>query len=250
MSTEIVKDIICPQCGEPQSTGLRQHQRQGKPRAQAPHLDERCSIGAATAATILRQWPIPFCTQTPRQGMWCVWHPGGEAASMEPPQSAVLYQAPGKKLAELKEKILILDAGFDDVAVELVKNALCTIIQRTYRVERLHAYFSRINGEEMEFAIFLPRKPEPVYHSTKLEVYRQSQEVLRSLDFVDPQALSRSMPSWPASCWRSTRIFDGNCRGRVRVGPPSSAAEGFGKFRLKSQGNQFPLAWGKPDRIY
>ena len=140
-----------------------------------------------------------------------------------------------KNLAELKEKILILDAGFDDVAVELVKNALCTIIQRTYRVERLHAYFSRINGEEMEFAIFLPRKPEPVYHSTKLEVYRQSQEVLRSLDLWTPKALSRSMPSWPASCWRSTRIFDGNCRGRVRVGPPSSAAEDFGKIS-----SQFP----------
>ena len=53
--------------------------------------------------------------------------------------------------------------------MELVKNALCTIIQRTYRVERLHAYFSRINGEEMEFAIFLPRKPEPVYHSNDVD---------------------------------------------------------------------------------
>ena len=112
----------------------------------------------------------------------------GEAASMEPtPEVQSFTKRRVKNLAELKEKILILDAGFDDVAVELVKNALCTIIQRTYRVERLHAYFSRINGEEMEFAIFLPRKPEPVYHSTKLEVYRQSQEVLRSLDFVDPQ---------------------------------------------------------------
>ena len=43
----------------------------------------------------------------------------------------------------------------------------------------------------MEFAVFLPRKAEPVYHSTKLEVYRQSLEVLRSLDFVDPSGFAR-----------------------------------------------------------
>ena len=58
-------------------------------------------------------------------------------------------------------------------------------------MDRVHGYFSRVNNGEMEFAIFLPRKYEPVYHSTKLEVYRQSQEVLRSLDFVDPQGFAK-----------------------------------------------------------
>ena len=44
---------------------------------------------------------------------------------------------------------------------------------------------------EMEFAIFLPQTNEPVYHSTKLDVYKQSQEVLRALDFVDPAGFVR-----------------------------------------------------------
>ena len=114
--------------------------------------------------------------------------PAGESRTAEPTQEVQSYtKRTVKNLAELKEKILIFDAGFDDVAIELVKNALCTIIAKTYQVNRVHAYFSRINEEEMEFAVFLPRKQEPVYHSTKLDVYRQSQEVLRSLDFVDPQ---------------------------------------------------------------
>ena len=39
----------------------------------------------------------------------------------------------------------------------------------------------------MDFAIFLPRQPEPVYHSTRIEVYNQSQEVLRTLDYVEPE---------------------------------------------------------------
>ena len=96
-----------------------------------------------------------------------------------------------KNLAELKEKILIFDAGYDDTAVELVKNALCGIIRNTYKVSRVHAYFSRVDNGEMEFAIFLPQTNEPVYHSTKLDVYKQSQEVLRALDFVDPAGFVR-----------------------------------------------------------
>ena len=189
MSTEIVKDIICPQCGEPQKYRLYASiNAKENPELKRRILDEtlfdwrcnRCNYFAAMAHS--------FLYTDPEAGYVVCVAPGGEAASMEPtPEVQSFTKRRVKNLAELKEKILILDAGFDDVAVELVKNALCTIIQRTYRVERLHAYFSRINGEEMEFAIFLPRKPEPVYHSTKLEVYPQSQEVLRSLDFVDPQ---------------------------------------------------------------
>ena len=86
---------------------------------------------------------------------------------------------------------MIFDAGYDDTAVELVKNALCGIIRNTYKVSRVHAYFSRVDNGEMEFAIFLPQTNEPVYHSTKLDVYKQSQEVLRALDFVDPAGFVR-----------------------------------------------------------
>ena len=171
MSTEIVKDIICPQCGEPQKYRLYASiNAKENPELKRRILDEtlfdwrcnRCNYFAAMAHS--------FLYTDPEAGYVVCVAPGGEAASMEPtPEVQSFTKRRVKNLAELKEKILILDAGFDDVAVELVKNALCTIIQRTYRVERLHAYFSRINGEEMEFAIFLPRKPEPVYHSTKLE---------------------------------------------------------------------------------
>ena len=171
MSTEIEKDILCPQCGQSQKYRLYASiNAKENPELKRRILDEtlfdwrcnRCNYFAAMAHS--------FLYTDPEAGYVVCVAPGGEAASMEPtPEVQSFTKRRVKNLAEL------------------VKNALCTIIQRTYRVERLHAYFSRINGEEMEFAIFLPRKPEPVYHSTKLEVYRQSQEVLRSLDFVDPQ---------------------------------------------------------------
>ena len=145
---------------------------------------KRCNYFAAMA--------YAFLYTDPQAGLVVCVAPAGEAADAQPtPEVASYTKRTVKNLAELKEKILIADAGFDDVAMELVKSALCSIMKRTYRVNRVHAYFSRVNGEELEFAVFLPRKREPVYHSTKADVYGQSQEVLRSLDYVDPQGFSR-----------------------------------------------------------
>ena len=42
----------------------------------------------------------------------------------------------------------------------------------------------------LPISIYLPRKPEPVYHSTRIEVYAQSQEVLRTLNYSDPEDFS------------------------------------------------------------
>lgn len=195
MSTEIVKDIICPQCGESQKYRLYASiNAKENPEFKQKILDEtlfdwrcrRCNYFAAMA--------YPFIYTDPAAGYVISTAPMGTNGAVEPTEAVKDYvKRSAKNLAELKEKILIFDAGLDDVAVELVKNALCGIIKNTYKVSRVHAYFSRINEKagEMEFAIFLPRKTEPVYHSTKLDVYKQSQEVLRTLDFVDPEGFIR-----------------------------------------------------------
>lgn len=193
MSTEIAKEIICPQCGEPQKYKLYASiNAKENPELKQKILNEtlfdwrckRCNYFAAMAYSFLY-------TDPEAKYMVCV-APGGQTRSVEPTQEIQSYtKRTVKNLAELKEKILIFDGGYDDVAIELVKSALCTIIAKTYQVPRVHAYFSRVDKGEMEFAIFLPRTQQPVYHSTKLEVYSQSQEVLRTLDFVDPAGFIR-----------------------------------------------------------
>lgn len=193
MSTEIEKDIICPQCGELQKYRLYASiNAKENPDLKRRVLEEtlfdwrckRCNYFAAMAYS--------FLYTDPEAGYVICVTPAGEGANTEPTQEIQPFtKRTVKNLAELKEKVLIFDSGFDDVAMELVKSALCTIIKKTYQVNRVHAYFSRVSKEEMEFAIFLPRQREPVYHSTKLEVYRQSQEVLRALDYVDPQGFVR-----------------------------------------------------------
>ncbi len=195
MSTEIVKDIICPQCGESQKYRLFSSVNvKENPEFKQKILDEtffdwrckRCNYFAAMA--------YPFLYTDPAAGYVISVAPLGTNGEIEPTEAVREYVKRGvKNLAELKEKILIFDAGYDDAAVELVKNALCGIIKNSYHVNRVHAYYSRVNEQagEMEFAIFLPKKTEPVYHSTKLDVYKQSQEVLRTLDFVDPTGFAR-----------------------------------------------------------
>lgn len=188
MSTEITKDIICPQCGESQKYKLfASINAKENPELKRQILDEtlfdwrcrRCNYFAAMA--------YPFLYTDPDQNYVVCVVPAGSESAVEPTEAVKDYtKRRVKNLAELKEKILIFDSGYDDIAIELVKNALCGIIKNSYKVSRVHAYFSRVNNGEMEFAIFLPRKDEPVYHSTKMDVYKQSQEVLRALDFVDP----------------------------------------------------------------
>ncbi|WP_322173390.1 CpXC domain-containing protein [Acutalibacter caecimuris] len=192
MSTEIVKDIICPQCGESQKYRLYTSvNAQEHPELKQSVLDEtlfdwrcqRCSYFAAMA--------YPFVYLDNQAKYVVCLTPGGSGSAVEPTEAMRDYiKRRVKNLAELKEKVLIFDNGLDDVAVELMKNALCSIIKRNYGNARLHAYFSKVEGDKMDFAIFMPRQLEPVYHSTRVEVYNQSQEVLRTLDYTDPQGFA------------------------------------------------------------
>lgn len=193
MSTEITKDIICPQCGQTQKYRLfTSINNSENPELKNDILSEtlfdwrceRCNYFAAMA--------YPFVYTDPKAGYIICVSPLGSTGNVEPPNVMADYiKRSVKNLAELKEKILIFDSGYDDVAMELVKNALCLIIKDSYKVQNLHAYFSRVHDGELEFAVFLPRKNESVYHSTREEVYKQSQEVLRALDFTDPEGFAR-----------------------------------------------------------
>lgn len=189
MSTEIIKDILCPQCGESQQHRI----------LSSIHAAEQPDQKDAILREVFFDWTCVHCDYTAamaypflyidreKEYVICL-APVGNTESIEPSGAmGTKKKRMVKNLSEMKEKILIFDAGYDDVCMELVKSALCSIIKKTYKVNRLHAYFSRENEGELEFAIFLPGKDAPVYHSTKTEVYFQSQEVLRALAYQEPQ---------------------------------------------------------------
>ena len=189
---EIVKDIICPQCGESQKYRLYTSiDAQEHPELKASILDETLFDWRCQHCNYFAAMAYPFVYIDKQVGYVVCLAPGGSGNAVEvtePLRNFVKRRV--KNLAEMKEKILIFDTGCDDAAVELMKNALCTIVKRGYGNANVHAFFSRAVEEIWEFAIFMPRKPEPVYHSTRVEVYRQSQEVLRALNYMDPEGFA------------------------------------------------------------
>lgn len=193
MSTEITKDIICPQCGEAQKYRIYTSiNAQDNPELKQLIMKEELFDWRCQRCNYFADMAYPFVYTDPYKQLMICFTPMGTADNVEPPKSLSGYiKRSVKNMAELKEKILLFDTGYDDVAMELVKNALCGIIKQTYKVNRVHAYFSRENEGELEFAIFLPGKQDAIYHSTKADVYEQSQEVLRALNFAEPTGFMR-----------------------------------------------------------
>lgn len=199
MSTQITKEIVCPKCSQSERidmiTGINNTQN---PEFKEKILSEtlfdwrckKCGYGA--------QMVYPLVFHDPKKGYIVALTPtAGKSKSIEPTSElADITKRRVKSLAELKEKIMIFDSDLDDIAVELVKNALCTIIRKSYKSNKIKAYFSRICPDKsLEFAIFLGGKKEAVYHATKPEVYNQSAEVLRSLNFTEPNDFMRVGPT-------------------------------------------------------
>lgn len=190
---ELTKDIICPHCGEAQKyriyagiSGIR------TPRLKQMILEETLFDWKCSRCGYFANMAYPLMYNDPQAGyVVCLDLVEGtnKVTATEQMQDMKLRMV--KNPAELKEKILIFDSGYDDVAMELVKGALCDIVRGTYQVKRVHAYFSRENQGELEFAVFLPGKNEPVYHSTRVDVYKQSEEVLKSMAIGSPSGFVR-----------------------------------------------------------
>lgn len=190
MSTSMVKEIACPQCGASEKLTLYAGINvEDNPELKEKILDEslfdfrceRCGYGAQMA------YPLVYHDQ--KAGYMIALYRTDSKGNKVEAGAAIsgIIKRRVENLAELKEKILIFDAGLDDVAVELVKNALCSIVKKTYANSEIKCYFSRkCEDGSLEFAIFLSGKEEPIYHATKPEVYNQSSEVLRSLNFKEP----------------------------------------------------------------
>ena len=118
MSTEIEKDIICPQCGESQKYRLfASVNAKENPDLKRRVLSEtlydwrckRCNYFAAMAYS--------FLYTDPEAGYMVCVAPAGETSAMEPTQEIQSYtKRMVKNLAELKEKIQHLwsDKGLTD----------------------------------------------------------------------------------------------------------------------------------------
>lgn len=184
MSTGITKDIVCPSCGQTQklelytSINAKENPELRRDILRESVFDWECRHCGYTA-----QMAYPTIYHDPDKGFMVCLRPSGAVSKPETvPAVKKLIKRSVKNPQELKEKILIFEAGLDDAAVELVKNAIVTVIKKSFD-GNVHAYFSSVQDETIKFALFIKGRQEPVYQTTQMAVYRQSQEVLRALDY-------------------------------------------------------------------
>lgn len=186
MSTGIKKDIVCPACGQTQKLEMYTSiNAEENPELRRDVLRESIFDWECRHCGYVAQMAYPMIYHDPSRGFMICLRPSGAVSKAEPiPAVKSLIKRSVKNPQELKEKILIFEAGLNDTAVELVKNAIVTVIRKSIE-GNVHAYFCSANEEELRFAIFVKGRQDPVYQSTKMAVYRQSQEVLRTLDYKD-----------------------------------------------------------------
>ena len=187
MSTGITKDIVCPSCGQTQKLDLYTSiNSEENPELRRDILRESVFDWECRHCGYIAQMAYPTIYHDPERGFMICLRPSGAVSKPEAiPAVKNLIKRSVKNPQEMKEKILIFEAGLDDTAVELVKNAIVTVIRKSVD-GNVHAYFSAATEEELKFALFIKGRQDPVYQTTQMAVYRQSQEVLRTLDYKTP----------------------------------------------------------------
>ena len=191
MSSELTKEVVCPHCGKAVKTRMwASISAEISPDLRRKILDET-----------LFDWKCPACSRELQLVYPCLYHdkgrrfmvyvaPGEESprsvqAVTEFPQLAQVRKRTVASLAELKEKIMIFEAGLDDQAVELVKLALCDVLWNKYHRKAAACFFCYVDepADRMGFSVFLEGDAQPIRQRTKFEVYRRSREVLEALDY-------------------------------------------------------------------
>ena len=190
MSTFIKKDVACPNCGSTKKlTIISAVNSLENPELKEKILKESFFDFECPSCNYRCSLMYPTIYHDPKKGfMVGLYRSGTKGSKVEAPASInALTKRRVKDLAELKEKILIFDNNLDDIAVEMVKNAILEVFKKSYENESVKAYFTK-TGENggLEFAIFCGKTKTPQYHLSKREVYDNCCEILRSLNYKEP----------------------------------------------------------------
>ena len=199
MSTKIQKDIVCPACGQTQklemytSVNAEENPELRRDILRESMFDWECLHCGYTA-----QMAYPMIYHDPMNAFMICLRPSGAVSGAEPiPAVRALKKRSVKNPQELKEKILIFEAGLDDAAVELVKNAIVTVVRKNLD-GNVHAYFCAATEEELRFALFVrsPCTRPPKWPCTA------SRRRFCARSITNPRTISpSSTPSSPKAFW-------------------------------------------------
>ncbi len=190
MSTEIRKEVCCPDCGAKTTARMWSGiNAEVNPNLRLSVLDES-----------LFDWRCPQCGYEAMLAYPCLYHDKG--------RRFMIYILPGKpdpakaagigaqfpqlrgvrkrvtgSLATLKEKILLFEDGLDDRAAELVKLLLAMVLERGKgkHVEQGFYCSSDEAADRIGFSFFVEGEEEPVRRMTSFAAYRQALSIVQNL---------------------------------------------------------------------
>ncbi|MDD3261120.1 MAG: CpXC domain-containing protein [Oscillospiraceae bacterium] len=187
MSTQVNKDVCCPQCGKPVRTKMWTGiSADTEPVLRQKVLDET-----------LFDWQCPHCGYQAELVYPCLYHdkekkfmiylvPEGSGKDLKAvevdkrfPQLDGITKREVSSPMELKEKILIFEAGLNDVGVELVKAGLAGIVEERQgkAVETGCFCFASQETDRMGFLFFLEGEENPVKKATRFATYEKAMEI-------------------------------------------------------------------------
>lgn len=190
MSTQMSKDVGCPKCGAAVRTLMWPGVcAQDNPELRARVLDETFFDWKCTECGYSAQFEYPCLYHDRERGFMVYVAPSGSEREFRPvdvgekfPQLAGVKKRVVATPAELKEKILIFEAGLDDYAVELVKYALAGVLAEKTGKKTVQGYFSYADEKSNRicFSFFPEGEDGPVLRKTSMDAYRKSLEIAQS----------------------------------------------------------------------
>ena len=185
MSTCISKEIICAHCGAkqkiqawPSATVLQ------NPELREQVLHETLFNWNCTKCGYQALIVYPFLYHDTERRFMVALNPDPDAKRLEsPPLADGLTKRVVRLPAELKEKVLIFEAGLDDMAIELTKLLIMGPLRKKYNGDKLRLYFCDMLDDRLTFAVFSPGRQEPVYESASRKIYDQCLGLTREFEF-------------------------------------------------------------------
>ncbi len=189
MSTCLTKEIRCPSCGIAEPTKLWP----GIPGQQelslrAKVLDESLFCWKCRECGYEMQLVYPCFYHDAQRGFVIFLEPNPREPSFHK-HDADIPEGTQKRLVtrieELKEKVLIFEAGLNDAAVELAKIAVLKMVESRRQMTPQQAYFCAADeaADRLEFVFFFEQDEQPQYETTRFELYRQTKAMVDDLKF-------------------------------------------------------------------
>ena len=201
MSTQVNKDVCCPQCGKPVRTKMWTGiSAQTEPEMRARILDET-----------FFDWQCQHCGYQAELVYPCLYHdkarkfmvylvPEGNEKDLKKvnvderfPQLHDVKKRVVVSPMELKEKILVFEAGLDDVGIELVKAGIAAAVEEKngVSVEAGCFCFADPQGDRIGFLFFPEGSNQPMKKAARLFTYEKAMEIAKECKFTPGEDFAR-----------------------------------------------------------